>query len=110
VAKGAFVDDVVAYRTLPADPADCGLLVGAATSLPVDIATFTSASTVRNFVALLGERSPCEVLAGAIIACIGPITAQAAEETGLHVDILAPEHTLEGLLRAIITFLEEQRL
>ena len=109
-AKGALVDDVVAYRTLPADPADCGLLVGATTPLAVDIATFTSASTVRNFVALLGERSPREVLAGAIIACIGPITAHAAEEAGLHVDILAPEHTLEGLLRAIITFLEEQRL
>ena len=109
VRKGARVDDVVAYRTLPADPASCGLLVGATTPLPVDVATFTSASTVRNFMALLGDRSPREVLAGTIIACIGPITAHAAEEAGLHVDVLAPEHTLEGLLRAIITFLEEQR-
>ena len=106
-AKGAYVDDVVAYRTLPAEPADCGLLGDVAAPLALDVATFTSASTVRNFVALLGERPAREALGSALVACIGPVTARAAEEAGLHVDILAQEHTLDGLLRAIITFLEE---
>ncbi len=109
VAKGARVDDVVAYRTLPADPADCGLLADSTTPLAVDIATFTSASTVRNFAALLGDRPARDALGSAVVACIGPITARAAEEIGLHVDILAREHTLDGLLHAIITFLEEHQ-
>lgn len=101
LAKGALVDDVVAYRTLPADPGDCEL------PFDVDIATFTSASTVRNFVTWLGKRPVCEALPGARIACIGPITAQAAAAAGLKVDILAAEHTLDGLIDAITTFLEE---
>jgi uroporphyrinogen-III synthase len=102
-AKGALVDDVIAYRTLPADPGNDLLPSG------VDIATFTSASAVRNFVVWLGDRPAHEVLIGAVIACIGPITARAAEEAGLGVDVVAPEHTLDGLIRAVITFLEEHR-
>lgn len=101
LAKGALVDDVVAYRTLPAEPGDCEL------PFDVDIAIFTSASTVRNLVAWLGTRPVCQALPGAVIACIGPITAQAAAAAGLKVDILAAEHTLDGLIDAITTFLED---
>jgi uroporphyrinogen-III synthase len=96
-ARGAEVDEVAAYRTVAA----------AGTDLPgghVDIATFTSPSTVHNLVALFDAagRSLPEYLAGATVACIGPITAQAAREEGLDVDIEAQEHTVDGLLRAIL--------
>lgn len=93
--KGAQVDEVTAYRTVAADA-----------SLPagkIDIATFTSPSTVRNFVALVeaAGQDPAAYLAPARVACIGPITAQAAEAEGIRVDVVAEEHTVEGLIAAI---------
>ena len=107
-AKGAAVCEVVAYRTVPADPGQAaGFLDG---DVPLDIATFTSPSTVRNFVALLGEHAPDERLGGATIACIGPITARAAESEGLHVDVMAEEHTIPGLIQAILAYQARQKV
>lgn len=98
--RGAVVHEVPVYRTLPAcpDPAALTRLQQGA-----DIITFTSASTARNFVALLAQaRLPLtRVLAGALVACIGPITAQAAHEAGLPVHVVAAEHTTDGLVRAL---------
>jgi uroporphyrinogen III methyltransferase / synthase len=100
-SRGAHVDEVAAYRT-----------VGAGQDLPagpVDIATFTSPSTVRNFVGLLeaAGRDAGAYLGGARVACIGPITAQAAAAEGLPVDIEASEHTVPGLLQAVILYWEQ---
>lgn len=102
--KGAVVDEVTAYRTVPASPGDLMTLLGRGGR--IDIATFTSPSTVRNFVVLLGDRSPGEVLGDAVVACIGPITARAAQAVGLTVDIVAEEHTVRGLVRAIVKAME----
>ncbi len=67
-----------------------------------DILTFTSASTVRGFVELLGGDQPAIAAArGKLVACIGPITAEAAETAGLHVDVVADIFTTEGLLDAL---------
>jgi uroporphyrinogen III methyltransferase/synthase len=66
----------------------------------MDIVTFTSSSTVRNLVSLLGEDR--YVLDKTKIACIGPVTADAAAELGLKVDIVAREHTIPGLVDAIM--------
>jgi len=66
----------------------------------IDIVTFTSSSTVRNLVSLLGDDK--HVLDNTIIACIGPVTAAAAAELGLKVDIVAGEHTIPGLVDAIM--------
>jgi uroporphyrinogen III methyltransferase / synthase len=63
----------------------------------IDIITFTSSSTVKNFVKLIGASVP----EGVKIACIGPITAQTVEEYGLKPDIVAEESTVEGLVTAI---------
>lgn len=65
-----------------------------------DIVTFTSASAVGGFVAALGQRAR-DAARGKTIACIGPVTAQAAREAGLHVDQVALEFTVEGLLEAL---------
>ncbi|HUS57425.1 MAG TPA: uroporphyrinogen-III synthase, partial [Planctomycetota bacterium] len=67
----------------------------------VDVITFTSASTARNFVNLVGKERAVALNRSAGVASIGPITTQAARELGLHVAVEAAEHTVEGLTRAI---------
>ena len=89
------VTDVAAYKTVFA--ADPQFLQKVARC---DILTFTSASTVKGFVHNLGGAARKES-AGKTIACIGPVTADAAREAGLHVDVTAEEHTVEGLVRAL---------
>jgi uroporphyrinogen III methyltransferase/synthase len=66
---------------------------------------------VRNLAALLEAQRQSIVgyLAGALVACIGPITARAAGEEGLHADVVAPEHTVDGLLAAILTHLPAEQ-
>jgi uroporphyrinogen III methyltransferase/synthase len=103
--EGAKVDEVIAYRTLPNPLAqEC---VRTLVEEKIDIITLTSSSTARNLVDILatgvGREWPT-VLKGATVACIGPITAQTARELGLHVDIVAQEHTIEGLVEAILAF------
>jgi uroporphyrinogen III methyltransferase/synthase len=90
--RGWKVDVVEAYRTGPA-PLD----ERAATALAdAEIVTFTSSSTVTNFVATAG--------AGAVppvVAAIGPVTAATARDHGLSVDIEAGVHSLDGLVDAL---------
>ena len=66
----------------------------------VDIATFASSSTVRNLVDML--EGNVEPLKDARVACIGPVTAATAQELGLNVAIVAREHTIPGLIDAIL--------
>jgi uroporphyrinogen-III synthase len=63
------------------------------------VITFTSSSTVRNFVALMG--SPDKKLDGIQLASIGPITSSTLRELKLRVDIQAKEFTIPGLVEAI---------
>ena len=67
-----------------------------------DVLTFTSASTVRGYVELLGgAKAAREAARNKLIACIGPVTAEAADEAGLHVDVVADVFTTDGLLDAL---------
>jgi uroporphyrinogen III methyltransferase/synthase len=98
-AEGATVDQVVAYRTLQAsrlDPEVERLLRDGG----IDIVTFASASTVKNLVGLLA--GDIEPLRQTTVACIGPVTARTAREAGLRVDLEAKEHTLQGLIDALV--------
>jgi uroporphyrinogen-III synthase len=67
------------------------------------VITFTSSSTVRNFVKLLGGRGepPYAILNGIQLASIGPITSATLRDLGLPVHIQAKEYTIPGLIRAI---------
>ncbi|HNX92051.1 MAG TPA: uroporphyrinogen-III C-methyltransferase [Syntrophomonas sp.] len=68
----------------------------------IDYITFTSSSTVANFVDIIGNQQ-AEMLSSRIkVACIGPITAEKAREMGLKVDIIASEFTIDGLLQSIL--------
>jgi len=98
---GATVDVVIAYRTaLP--NADVAPLAERLRQGKVDVITFTSSSTVKNFVRLFGGQNLAEVAFGCVIACIGPITARTVEEAGGRPDIIADEFTTAGLTRAIV--------
>ena len=96
--------EVSAYRNVPGGKDSLGAAVVG--SGRFDVVTFTSASTVRNFLAVVG--SPEEVglerggAAGGSVACIGPVSAAAAEKAGLRVDVVAAEHTAEGLASALL--------
>ncbi len=99
-ARGAIVDDVFAYRT--ATPRDSAERLRQIMTDGVDVATFTSSSTVTNLARLLdGDIAP---LSGVAVACIGPATASTAREVGLKVDIVAEEHTIPGLVDSLERF------
>ena len=99
---GAQVDEVVAYQTVLADATDTQLLLEKLRAGEIHVLTFTSSSTVTNFLQLLGEHR--QLLQGITVACIGPITAETAKKNGLSVDICAEQYTIDGLVEAIRTY------
>lgn len=69
----------------------------------IDMLTFTSSSTVRNFVELFSDQAAMQqATARVAIACIGPITAGTAQDCGLHVTVQAAENTVPALAEAIV--------
>lgn len=97
-SMGADVRHVPAYaNTRPPDAEERAL---EAFRIGIDVVTFTSSSTVRNLLDILGDNR--HLLDDSLIACIGPITAATAEELGLTADIVAAEHNVEGLTDALV--------
>ncbi|HON22165.1 MAG TPA: uroporphyrinogen-III C-methyltransferase [Syntrophales bacterium] len=97
-ALGAQVDVVTVYRTVAADrrPEELIALIAAG---KVDVITFTSPSTVTNFLAIMG---PAFSLPATVkIAAIGPVTAAALQKAGLAVDILQKTYTIPGLVAGL---------
>lgn len=97
---GAMVDEVTLYLAAPPrDPDLEGLRRLRAGE--IDVVTFASSSAVRNLVALLGE--DVAPLRRCRIAVIGPVTAAAVEKLlGRRPDVVAEEHTIEGLVAAVL--------
>lgn len=99
--RGADVTDVIAYRSVPAT--EIGqevyrmLLEG-----KVDAVTFTSASTVRQFVELIGQEQAVDLLGTTVVAAIGPVTAEAAAQLGVNVQVVARRYDVDGLVEALI--------
>ena len=79
---GALVTEITCYRTLLADHTDSSgeNIYKTLNQQGIDIVTFTSASTVKNFVEILGKPSALDFLNSACVASIGPVTAKAAEK------------------------------
>ena len=92
--RGAKVDLVALYETVAEQPDPAA--VEAAED--ADYVTFTSSSTVRNFIAAVGGRFPER----ARIVSIGPVTSEAAREEGLTVDVEAERHDPDGLVEALL--------
>ncbi|QGT99052.1 Uroporphyrinogen-III methyltransferase [Candidatus Syntrophocurvum alkaliphilum] len=68
----------------------------------VDYITFTSSSTVTNFVNIIGKDNIDKINSSIKIACIGPITAGTAKENNFSVDTVADRYTIDGLIEAIL--------
>ena len=98
-ARGADVEEVVAYRTIEGPPASRDPLRASLADGLSGIA-FTSGSTVRGLVRLasLVDRGRARALPA---FCIGPVTARAARGEGFHVAVVADNHTAVGLADAI---------
>lgn len=105
---GAEVTEVAAYRTVPGsgardgDPDIYKMLL----ERQIDVVTFTSASSVRHFVKLLGDEPAVDLLKGTTVASIGPVTAEAAQQLGIETTIMPKEYTVPALVDAIVAFFE----
>jgi uroporphyrinogen III methyltransferase/synthase len=100
---GAEVDEVTAYRTENVvDNAE--QLIAELVDKRIDLVTFTSSSTVKNFKDLLPPARFNELMNGVTIASIGPITTDTAVELGFEVDITAQTYTIPGLCEAITKY------
>jgi uroporphyrinogen III methyltransferase/synthase len=105
--KGASVDVIPVYKTV-APSADLSRLKEQLQAGIIDVITFTSSSTVTNFVDMMGGGEETRRLAAKTsVACIGPVTARTAEEHGLTVGILPTENTVPALAHAIVRHYSE---
>ncbi|NLI91603.1 MAG: uroporphyrinogen-III C-methyltransferase [Peptococcaceae bacterium] len=96
---GAEVSDIPAYKTAPGK-AEKNELQQLLLEKRVDAVTFTSSSTVKNFLQLLDGRR--ELLSGVKAFSIGPVTSNTAKELGLNIFYEAEEYTIDGLIQGLI--------
>ena len=104
---GAHVDVVEAYET--GVPRSSRKRLQAALKGPrkrPDVVTFTSSSTVKNFVALLGRK---QNLDGILMSSIGPVTSATLREFGMKPHIAAKKFTIPGLVAAIVEAMTKSR-
>ncbi len=95
--KGFDVDLVEAYQSL-----EIPALIDPEEMLAMDMVVFTASSTVKGFVSQFGSLRPRATCA------IGPITAATLEQQGFKVDVMAEEYSIDGLVKAIVTFFENR--
>jgi len=97
---GGIPHEIAVYKTLPVQPDPEGLT---ALKSGVDWITFTSPSTVQNFIEILRQQKmdPFQLAGKPKIACIGPITEQAARDEGFVVSLVAENYTTDGLINAL---------
>jgi uroporphyrinogen III methyltransferase/synthase len=97
------VDEVIVYRAVTPPGADVAGLRRELEAGAIDVLTFTSSSTVRNFVEMLGRPLVARLVRDGrpAIACIGPVTAETAADLGLPADITPSEYTVAALTAAV---------
>ena len=110
IRRGAGVTDLVAYRTEAGDPdspAAQGLYRQMLDS-SIDAVTFTSPTALRRFATLIGEDQATDLLNTTLVATIGPVTAAAASEMGIHDPLVPDAFTVEGLVRLLTDHFSEK--
>ena len=100
--RGAHVDEVPLYDTVKVpgenrETIETDLLNGR-----IDLVTFTSSSTVTNFLEMFPAHAPAVLLADVKVAVIGPETQKTAIKQDIQVDVIAKKATIENLVAAII--------
>ncbi len=105
---GAQVDEIAAYETrLSTDGKD--ELIRLLENNEIDAVTFTSSSTVSNFMALLESKDTRKLLENVVMASIGPITSDTARSLGIEPDIEAGEYTIQGLSDSLLAYYEGEK-
>jgi uroporphyrinogen III methyltransferase / synthase len=101
---GAEVTEVVAYRTVIAggDRDTDHDVYRMLLDRQIDAVTFTSASTVRNFARMLGEEQAADLLNTTVVAAIGPVTAEAAQQLGIRTTVMPKKYTIPDLVDALV--------
>ena len=109
--QGALVTDVIAYRTVLEDTArdDEPDIYGMMLQGRIDVVTFTSASAVRNFAKVFGAEQAADLLKNTVVASIGPVTAEAAAQLGIAVDVQPATYTIPALVEAIAAYFSAAR-
>lgn len=95
---GMHVDEVVAYHTVKVNRFD-NEIIEKIKDKSIHVVTFTSSSTVKNFMELIGDKT---ILEGIKLASIGPVTTKTLKDFGLTPDIEAVDYTIQGLFNAIV--------
>jgi uroporphyrinogen III methyltransferase/synthase len=98
---GAHVDEVTVYETRSV-PENAEMITEQLSQKRIDLITFTSSSTVKNFKALIPTEMFQSLMRDVPTASIGPITAETAAELGFEVTIVADTYTIPGLCEAIL--------
>ena len=101
--RGAEVDVVAVYRNVRPESSSVEFR-GVLGEGKADAITFTSASTVKNFAGLFHEGEAAGLLEGVAVACIGPVTAGAAEELGIEPAVMPTDYTIPALAEALEEF------
>ncbi len=102
---GAEVDEIIAYETL-LDDKEKEQLITLLEKNKIDAITFTSSSTVSNFMSLLDSQDSDNLLKEIVTASIGPITSDTIKSNNIKLDIEAKEYTIQGLVDALLTYYE----
>jgi uroporphyrinogen III methyltransferase/synthase len=97
----AIVDEVTAYKTIPVKDKKDEILKKFEDG-EIDLVTFTSSSTVKNFRSLFTDEEYKNISGKFKTASIGPITSDTAVELGINPDISADEYTIDGLIEAVL--------
>ncbi len=101
--RGANVHDVAIYDTLKVESECKDVILKDLLEGSIDVVTFTSSSTVRNFLEMFPEQNPKALLSHVRVAVIGPTTEATASKHGLRIDIRAKNATIESLTQAIVS-------
>jgi uroporphyrinogen III methyltransferase/synthase len=99
---GAEVVELTAYRTLAAADTGGPDVYRMLLDRRIDAVTFTSASTVRNFVNMLGSEQAVDLLRTTTVATIGPVTAEAAQQLGITTTVMPDRYTVPALVEALV--------
>lgn len=99
---GANVDNIDIYRTV-IPKHESKELVEILKERKIDIITFTSSSTAKNFYEIFGESNK-DLLENITLASIGPITSKTANDLGMKINIEAEEFTIDGLVEGIVKY------
>lgn len=100
--RGVDVEVIPCYQTVEPDQGMGEDLRALLEEGKLDVVTFTSSSTVRNFVRMVWGGGPAALPEGVKVASIGPVTSQTARELGLPVHVEAGEHSIPGLVQAVL--------